>query len=415
MLEGYLQAMKAKKGFKYVKYGAIATAIILPILVVVGVFLVIVITSSEQSDCTTSLSAMTSKGKVTGDWQNHSSMAHQNMVQGISYLKDHEHMSGANIAAVLAIGLRESGWDPTAVNPAGSVVGIFQWGAGGVNGNRFGGTARTLEAELGLMDTELHSTHVAALIGLKTAKSIDDSAVVWDVKFEGVGIGDAQRKVADTLATATAMQKDFKLDFAGNINTDQTDPSGVGILADHANQSGSYLNDCAGGVADADGTGVVGAKGLWKPDQVPAEYQKYVHKFLSYGNAKQDWGRVGGQCFDYAVSAGQKIWSGWGNEQLSHGENADGIVQDMHNTFGSAISKTPSVGAISAVPSVHTYVVEHVFANGDIFVSEQNLSKYSGDAIGKACTFDYRIITKTQYQSSGDTFAKGPGKLTWGK
>ncbi|MGQ4572691.1 phage tail tip lysozyme [Leuconostoc pseudomesenteroides] len=53
--------------------------------------------------------------------------------------------SGDNISAIIAIGWRESNLNSKAVNPAGSVKGIWQWGAGGINGNRYQNTADTVE------------------------------------------------------------------------------------------------------------------------------------------------------------------------------------------------------------------------------------------------------------------------------
>jgi surface antigen len=250
---------------------------------------------------------------------------------------------------------------------------------------------------------------------LSSAGTIDDSAVVWDTKFEGVGLGDAQRKVSEVLANANAMQKTFDLNFAGHIDGTGNDSTGTGTLSENANVAGNRLSDCVNGADDTDGTGDDPVKGAWKPDQVPLQYRKYVHNVLSIHDVKHDWLRQGGQCFHYSVSMGQKIWSGWQNETFTNGHNAEKLAADIGARYHTPVSKVPSEGTISSVPAVHTYVVEHVFKNGDIFVSEQNFAGLSGDAIGETETYNYRIITKAAYQASGDTFAKGPGQLTWGK
>ncbi|MFT8757340.1 phage tail tip lysozyme [Leuconostoc pseudomesenteroides] len=413
MLEAYLNGLKTKRGFKIAKKIGIASAIIIPMLIMSALLLMILIGGSQGGDCSSQVSDLTSTGKVSGNWQDERSQAHQNMLKAVSFFKNKEGLSGDNIAAILAIGWRESSWDPTATNPAGSVVGIFQWGAGGVNGNRFGSTEKSLESELNLAHRELHSSHKAALVGLASAGTIDDSAAAWDVKFEGVGLGDPQRKVSDVLANANAIKKVFELNFAGHIDLNASDSTGISQLADNANSVTNLLSDCAGGADDTNGTGTDDIKGAWQPEQVPLAYRKYIHKVLSLANSKGDWLRVGGQCFDYSVSMAAKIWSGWGNNTMTTGHNAEQLAVDIGATFHTSVSNVPSAGAISSVPSVHTYIVEHVFANGDIFVSEQNMAKMSGDAIGQKCTYNYRVITKAQYKASGDTFAKGPGKLTW--
>ncbi|CUW16210.1 phage tail tip lysozyme [Leuconostoc gasicomitatum] len=83
--------------------------------------------------------------------------------------------SGDNISAIIAIGWRESKLNPKAVNPTGSVKGIWQWGADGINGNRYQNTADTVEAQADLAFKELASSQTVARLELANAKDIDSS------------------------------------------------------------------------------------------------------------------------------------------------------------------------------------------------------------------------------------------------
>ena len=155
---------------------------------------------------------------VGGDWKNSDSETHKAMQYAADQFKNELHMSGDNIAAALAIGLRESGFNPLAVNPSGAVKGIWQWGAGGINGNRYGSTADTVEGQVALAITELRTTHMVTLNHMHDA-SLQASLDAWDVNFEGLALSDPQRKTEQTAATAKIVKKVFDLNFAGSTAT----------------------------------------------------------------------------------------------------------------------------------------------------------------------------------------------------
>ncbi|MCS9992736.1 peptidase [Weissella confusa] len=208
---------------------------------------------SEDEGCYATDTTQTSaSGTIGGDWKDKNSGTHKAMQYAADQFKNNLHMSGDNIAAALAIGLRESGFNPAAVNPSGAVKGIWQWGSGGINGNRYGTTPDTVEGQVSLAITELRTTHMATLTHMSNA-DLSASLEAWDVYFEGLTVGDPQRKVAQITATATEVKKVFDLNFAGSVST------GAGGDAGNAlNGSNSDTSSCASTTGTASGLPVKG-------------------------------------------------------------------------------------------------------------------------------------------------------------
>jgi|GEM_PF-900160 len=203
--------------------GLALVAVFFAIMLFVGL-----LAGSSDSDCFTDSPAESAAGGFGGDWKDANSETHKAMQYAADQFKNELHMSGDNIAAALAIGLRESGFNPNAVNPSGAVKGIWQWGTGGINYNRYGNTEDTVEAQVALAIRELRTTHMVTLVGLTDA-SLDKSLEAWDINFEGLSISDPQRKVAQTTATAQEVKTVFQLDFAGDISTGTGGDSGTAL------------------------------------------------------------------------------------------------------------------------------------------------------------------------------------------
>lgn len=251
--------MKDKKRRLYVIIGIITTAILS--ISVIGLMCFMVV-STQNANCWNDDTTIDDGGSAFGgDWKDPNSGTHKYIQHAIDRFHKEIKMSGDNIAAAIAIGLRESGFNPKAVNSAGSVKGIWQWGAGGINGNRFGDTGDTVQAQVQLAINELHSSHKATLIGLATANNINSSMVAWDTKFEGVGENDPQRKVADTAKTAEEVKKVFKLDYPGDIDVFDggNNDSGTGDTSSDSNSSAIADAACDTGlVTNTDGLPVQG-------------------------------------------------------------------------------------------------------------------------------------------------------------
>ncbi|MDK7227456.1 phage tail tip lysozyme, partial [Lactobacillus iners] len=102
-----------------------------------------------------------------GDWLTKGSDTNKNAQQIFDFLTKKIGFSGAGAAGVLAVALRESGFNPKAQNTGGGVAGIFQWSgfSNSVNGSRItaegsikaGDTSTlTMENELKLVRHELN-------------------------------------------------------------------------------------------------------------------------------------------------------------------------------------------------------------------------------------------------------------------
>ncbi|GAK31061.1 putative peptidase [Weissella oryzae SG25] len=235
-------AVKAGKKFK------IAISLISTLApIALGVFFVIVVivavTGATPSSCFDTNTASGGGGAaIGGDWKNANSDKHKAMQYAADEFKNKLHMSGTNIAAALAIGLRESNFDPAAVNPAGHVIGLWQWGNGGANGNRYGNTQTTVEGQVALAIKELTSTHVKALSSMKDA-NLADSLDAWDMYFEGLQKSDPQRKVEKITATAQEVQKVFNLNFDGHIDAGDSQIDNGGNTANSGSNSDMAICD----------------------------------------------------------------------------------------------------------------------------------------------------------------------------
>ena len=222
------QVVKTAKAVKTGMRWLVWAKYIVPIILILGglffFFLVVINLLAGGGDdsgvCYTNKDDTPSGAGFGGDWKDSKSQTHKAMQTAADKFKNELHMSGDNIAAALAIGLRESQFNPKAVNPSGAVKGIWQWGAGGINGDRFKDTQDTVDSQVGLAIKELKTTHAVALTNMHNA-DLSHSLEAWDVHFEGLTASDPQRKQTQTLATAQKVKSVFKLDFSGSL-TDLT-------------------------------------------------------------------------------------------------------------------------------------------------------------------------------------------------
>lgn len=166
---------------KWGKYLMPSALILVGIAFVIMLFLILLSGASDDEDCfTDDGTTKSSASGIGGDWKESNSVTHKAMQYAADQFKNTLHMSGDNIAAALAIGIRESQFNPKTVNPSGAVKGIWQWGAGGINGNRYGNTENTVESQVALAIKELKTTHAATLTHMRNA-DIEHSMESWDV------------------------------------------------------------------------------------------------------------------------------------------------------------------------------------------------------------------------------------------
>lgn len=199
----------------------------------------------------------------------------------------------------------------------------------------------------------------------------------------------------------------------------------------------SQTNDGNGNVAD--GTGSIkesSPSGIlkWTKDDVPADVKQYIHDpaavGLSWGSAK-GWSTPGGQCVDFSVSYFHLLWSGSPGHVPGNGKD---IAGGFAKAMGGQLSDQPHAGAVVSIqsgtpesPAVdgqnygHTFIVEHVLANGDIIVAEENMEGFgmkggSGDDVGQPETWNFGWLSQKTYQSwHAQFFTPSKGQPNWGK
>ncbi|QYU58852.1 CHAP domain-containing protein [Weissella confusa] len=345
----------------------------------------------SEKDCTTQVGNTTAaSGTATGNWKDANSQEYKNMQYAITVFKN-EGFSGNNIAAILAIGDRESGFNPKAVNPSGAVKGVFQWGAGGINGNRYGNTADTIEAQMSLAITELNTGYISAKGAMLAAKSIEDSLVAWDTKYEGLSAGDSQRKVSQITANANAIKDTFKLDFAasseGNSPLKQVANDTTAAAADQATTVANNLS-CP------TPNQTTGQKSGAATQQMPAEYKGKViypdNRDTTYPDNKYPFGQCTWYVYNRIKQIGKSIdWfsgdNGNGGLWPIPARAAGYTVEDGTPHAGWAVSfDGGEYGAVA--PYGHIAFVEYVNDDGSFLVSEANVV-----AMGTG-TVSYRVI-----------------------
>lgn len=333
----------------------------------------------------------------------------------ISYMIERfkaEGLSGDNISAIIAVGWRESNLNPKAVNPSGAVKGIFQWGSGGINGNRYGSTQDTVESQMDLAIKELKGSHKVALIGLSQAKNISESALAWDTGFEGVGANDGQRKSTQVEKWAQDIKKTYGLDFEGHINVGNSSVKDIQTSAGESqsqddNDLSSYCSDDGGSV---DGTGSIKAKSLtfWDKNSVPDDVKQYLH---GIHDKKLDWGFTTPDAYNQCAGFSQVYMNAIWSPNFTFRGNGNVTAEAVAKVTGVKVTRTPKAGAVfSSDRPNHTGVVLHVLANGDLIIANQNVVK-SGQNAGTSQDYEITLVPKKDYGPNSSVI--GYGNMTF--
>lgn len=135
---------------------------------------------------------------------------------------------------------------------------------------------------------------------------------------------------------------------------------------------------------------------------------------LSWGNSA-GWASniYPGQCVALASSYFMQLYPDWnqgGRSTARPTGNGKFTAGGWANHYGALTTTAPSTGAVfsNSTSSAygHTGIVQHVFANGDILVAEQNVRGGSGDANGQQYSWNWRVIKTDRYQQDKWTFFK---------
>lgn len=369
-------------------------------------------------------------GGASGSWKD-------NGKKIFDHLAKTDGFSGAGAAGAVGNAAQESQCNPTAYNPGGNVIGIFQWGNGGVNGDRFekGGFCKnddkstwTIDNELKLTDYELDHGYHACKVKVGHESDPKEAAHIWCGRapdgFEGAP-GQAEGAREDYAQQAYSAFNGSSISANDSLLGASASDTATGNDGASATNNANKCNGKSGDEGGAaDGTGSIKESSpsgtlRWHRDQVPDDVKPYIHDpekaGLSWGSAK-GWSTPGGQCVDLSVSLFHAIWKGAPGHLSGNGRD---MANSAAAAFHGSTSKTPHAGSIvsqvggGADPTYgHTYIVEHVLANGDIICVEQNVAGYSGDSNGTPETWDFLWISK-DYYSKYDTFFAPSGSPNW--
>ncbi|MBD7970312.1 phage tail tip lysozyme [Paenibacillus gallinarum] len=221
-----------------------------------------------------------------------------------------------------------------------------------------------------------------------------------------------ERATADT-AYADSILSDVNIGRAeGNSAVAayyQDDGCGNAIKSHYGNQS-------------IDGTGEVPADLVlvpWSRETLPASLRTYAKNpedaGLAWGNAT-GWanGIIADQCAALAHSYFMRLYPDWNQggkaTERPYGDGKD-VADGWAKHYDQTVSAIPASGAVFSDTTTsrygHTGIVQHVFANGDILVNEQNIRGVSGrNAPGLSYSWSWRVIKKDRYEKAHWKFFK---------
>lgn len=252
----------------------------------------------------------------------------------------------------------------------------------------------------------------------------DAAAKAWFSMYE--------RGAAYNSAKSASAQQAYMLFDGASVSADPTklgtDAAALhGMATDLDDQSGT----CGDESDESDGTGThseaVGAN--WSTyDELPDDVKKYAHdpsKLLGDRGNGAKWTELGcsatsaNQCVGFSVAYGNAIWGLTGNKMGNGIDTAKGFASQTQTE----LIDSPKAGAIvsqdgygNGASAGHTFIIQHVYENGDVLVAEQNWST-SGETAGEMYTWDFRIESAPNLKEHHAVYAY-PGnnaqyKLKW--
>lgn len=373
-----------------------------------------------------------------------------NIKKFIDFANENLGLSGTQIASLIAIGARESGWNPQAGNASGGVGGIFQWsGAHGntINGNRLGShtdktgidpndvNTWTLENEFKLVEAELSSSKTKVvqqfIDNIQSSEKGDFEAnlKIWSVGYEGVAWSDGQTKAKDVKQYAQDAMMEFPelATINGDINK-LNDLIGKNITSGTPQPTpvGDQKEDCddeEGSDEETENPKEYNSKTMrsWKRNEVPENLQKDIRDpekagVMWHGEGwRLNWSTDGiyGNCTDFADTYMEHLYPKMKRSSVyGHGYQVTQKMYELNKDdsfFGSSseIRTKPKAGDIGSsgvgIPG-HVFIVVHVYKSGDMLIAEQN-TPYSGFMTGNGKEWNYSYVGKDIYTADQGTYA----------
>jgi len=201
--------------------------------------------------------------------------------------------------------------------------------------------------------------------------------------------------------------------FGGGTGNPDIDDNLSGGSSNNTGGSPNSSGCSIGGDGIPDGTGKVPdvTTKIWTNDNLDKEMKPYALDAEKLGltfGGPEGWLEHSGQCVDLTESLGAKVW---GVDMVVIKGNGKDQAAAWASKYGGKVTKKPQAGAIfstlagSQDPQAgHTGIVSHVFEDGSTLIIEQNVSGYSGAALGKVDTWNYRLLSSHEASETDYTY-----------
>lgn len=243
--------------------------------------------------------------------------------------------------------------------------------------------------------------------------SVEEATSDFLVQWEGnpgdkVGQRTAQAKFWRAQIKDFQVQKEYADSIVNSMDVDMADLNhSLALSASRSEKEDACVTEDDEAMDELlDNTGVwpEDVQGwAWSPATLPASLKKFTHDPEKYGlkyHGRTGWLEHSGQCVDFSNSYYSVLYPKQAGITFGNGT---ATAERWAERFGGKTSNIPHAGSVFSCDNSysggagHTGVVDHVFANGDILIIEQNTS-LSGDTARMPDTWNWRKITKEEYQ-----------------
>lgn len=340
----------------------------------------------------------------------------------------------AAAAGIMGVWDFESSFNPAVSNTGGSgAYGIAQWlGEPGRKANlmafaaKKGLKADTLEAQLQFTMYELNHTAWSQAKHVFKETSVHKACYDWLMDFEGMSANPEQWFLTTGPSGQPGRYPRADRWYAKFGSSDTEGASAVPLSTDDTDND-DIARVCQTGNSVSDGTGIVPADLPYGQNIAANKIPNDVKEFLlpnqlsdARGVSGKSWSHPGNQCVDYSVSRITALWgiSAWyegdGGAQAQKIVNMGGTKESAPHAgdIGSSQGSPPTT---SGEPG-HTWIVEHVFADGSVLLSEQN-GPESGAFIGQSQTWSIILMHpypdgKEWKSANGGEYQSLPNQVT---
>lgn len=248
---------------------------------------------------------------------------------------------------------------------------------------------------------------------ITVTQAMEDFLDKWEIPAASERERSYQHRLDEALKIALELEiMEVDVDYAQSIISQMNADAAEGNHRRSAYFKDDGCGDTVGShVGAPDGTGVFPASvtgTMWTPETLPSELRQFTYDPADVGMAyagTSGWIVNGfeGQCVALSQSYMAKLYGVDYFRGYDGGDVAKGWYANYGDTLGGELSKVPQAGAVFEYMNSgiygHTGVVQHVFANGDLMVVEQNIAGISGDNNGTPRTWGWRYIPASEYQN----------------